>query len=265
VTLGGTTLQGIAPNREGFGPLVPDVVHVPHDDVDALAAAFDAHAGRVAAVFVEPVIAAGGVRPVDHAYLAGVRALCDSHGALLVADEVVCGFGRLGAWFGMQHFGIEPDLVTFAKGVTSGVLPLGGVLVGRRVRAALEADEAFVLRSGHTYSGHPTCAAAALANLDVLEADALLARAPHIGGVLEPMLRELLDGELATDVRGLGGMWAVDVREGLVAGDVRDAMLAHGVLARPLGDRTIAFCPPLVVTDAQLERCAAALTAACRR
>ncbi len=129
-------------------------------------AVFERHPGRVAAVFAEPVIGAGGVWPPAPGYLEGLRALCDEHGAHLVLDEVITGFGRLGSWFGGQHFGVQADLTTFAKGVTSGYVPLGGVLLAPSVHEPLSADPAFVLRHGYTYSGHATACAAALACLD---------------------------------------------------------------------------------------------------
>ena len=108
----------------------------------------------MAAVIAEPVIGAGGVFPPAPGYLQTVRRLCDEHGAFLILDEVICGFGRLGRWWGAEHYGVTPDLTTFAKAVTSGYQPLGGVLVGRAVRDRLEADPTFLLRHGHTYSGN---------------------------------------------------------------------------------------------------------------
>ena len=167
--LGGTSAQGIAPNREGWGPLVPDVVQVPSDDSEALAALMAERGGEVAAVITEPVQGAGGVFPPADGYLAELRRLCDHHGAFLIFDEVITGFGRLGTWFAADHYGVIPDLTTFAKAVTSGYQPLGGVLVGTSVRGPLESDPAFILRHGYTYSGHPAACAGGLANLAVLE------------------------------------------------------------------------------------------------
>ena len=157
---GGTSAQGIAPNREGFGPLVADVVQVPADDLEALATLMAERGNEVAAVITEPVQGAGGVFPPTEGYLAGLRRLCDQHGAFLIFDEVITGFGRLGTWFAAHHYGVTPDLMTFAKAVTSGYQPLGGVFVGAAVRPGLEADPAFFLRHGFTYSGHPTACAA---------------------------------------------------------------------------------------------------------
>ena len=169
VAYGGTSAQGIAPNREGFGPLLPDVVQVPADDLEALATLMAERGNEVAAVIAEPIQGAGGVFPPTEGYLAGLRRLCDQHGAFLILDEVITGYGRLGTWFAAHHYGIRPDLVTFAKAITSGYIPLGGVFVGPAVRAGLEADPDFFLRHGFTYSGHPTACAAALKNLEIIE------------------------------------------------------------------------------------------------
>jgi putrescine---pyruvate transaminase len=251
---GGTSAQGIAPNRVGWGPLVPDVVQVPGDDVEALSVLMAERSGEVAAVITEPVQGAGGVYPPAPGYLAELRALCDRHGAYLIFDEVITGFGRLGAWFGAHHYDVEPDLVTFAKAVTSGYQPLGGVFVGRRVREPLEADPGFLLRTGYTYSGHAAACAAALANLDIIEAEGLLARAEPIGRRLGDGLRALAaDGAIA-GVRGEGAVWAAALHPHQDAVVVRDRMLAAGVVTRAIGTDTNSFCPPLVITDDQVDR-----------
>jgi len=255
VTYAAMSASGLPANRAGFGPLVPEIVQVPYDDLAALDALPEATEGRVAAVLAEPVIAAGGVHPPPSGYLAGLRERCDRWGAYLVLDEVVCGFGRLGQWWGATHFGVRPDLVTFAKGVTSGYLPMGGVLVGPAVRAPLEADAAFVLRTGYTFSGHPVTAAAALANLDVLERDDLAGRAGDIARHLGGGLQALVDGDAVVGARGTMGIWALELGQGIDATEVRDAMLAKGVIARPLGSSTVAFCPPLVISDQQMHTC----------
>ena len=166
VNYGGLAATGLPLNQAGFGTMLGDVVQVPQHDLDAVGAAFAQHGGRVAAIISEPVQGAGGVHPPKEGYLQGLRALADQHGAFLIFDEVICGFGRLGTWWGAQHFGVTPDLIVFAKGVTSGYAPLGGVLIGRGVREPLEADAGFLLRHGYTYSGHPSACAAGIANLE---------------------------------------------------------------------------------------------------
>jgi len=251
---GGTSAQGIAPNRQNWGPLVPDVMQVPADDVEALATVMAQHGDRVAAVITEPVQGAGGVYPPPEGYLASVRRLCDQHGALLIFDEVICGFGRLGTWFGSQHFGVAPDLTTFAKAVTSGYQPLGGVVVGPRVLEALEADTAYFLRHGYTYSGHATACAAGVANLDIIEREGLMERAVHVGARLGAGLRALAaDGQI-DHARGEGAVWAIGLRPDQDAVAVRDRMLGLGVITRAINTDTNTFCPPLVISDSELDR-----------
>ncbi len=252
--LGGTSAQGIAPNREGWGPLVPDVVQVPSDDSEALAALMAEHGGRVAAVFAEPVQGAGGVFPPTEGYLAELRRLCDHHGAYLVFDEVITGFGRLGSWFAADHYGVVPDLTTFAKAVTSGYQPLGGVLVGAAVRAPLESDPAFLLRHGYTYSGPPAACAGGLANLAVLEREGLVERAIPTGKRLGDGLQALAADGTIDHARGVGAVWAAGLRPDQDAMAIRERMLSGGVITRAIGTDTLTFCPPLVITDAQVDR-----------
>ena len=252
--LGGTSAQGIAPNREGWGPLVPDVVQVPSDDSEALAALMAEHGGRVAAVIAEPVQGAGGVFPPTEGYLAELRRLCDHHGAYLVFDEVITGFGRLGSWFAADHYGVVPDLTTFAKAVTSGYQPLGGVLVGAAVRAPLESDPAFILRHGYTYSGHPAACAGGLANLAVLEREGLVERAIPTGKRLGDGLQALAADGTIDHARGVGAVWAAGLRPDQDAMAIRERMLTGGVITRAIGTDTLTFCPPLVITDAQVDR-----------
>ena len=174
---GGTSAQGIALNREGWGDLVPHFVEVPHDDIEAMATTCAEHGERVAAVDLRSRCRArAGWFPPPEGYFAGVRRLCDQHGALLILDEVICGFGRTGEWFGPQTFDVAPDMMTFAKGVTSGYLPLSGVIVSRRVCDNLE-EPGFILRTGYTYSGHPTVAAAAVKNMEIITSEGLVQRA----------------------------------------------------------------------------------------
>lgn len=260
VTYGGVALTGLPANQEGFGPLVGGVVQVPKDDVSAVEQVFAERGEQVAAVIAEPVIGAAGVYPAAGGYLPALRRLCDEHSAFLILDEVVTGFGRLGTWWGAQHYGVTPDLVTFAKAVTSGYLPLGGVLLGPAVRGPLEADAQFVLRHGHTYSGHPASCAAGLAALGILRREGLIHRAPKVGERLSAGLQAVADGsDTIVEVRGEGAVWAVGLAPGVPAPVIRDAMLDHGVIVRPIGEQTLAFCPPLVIEDDDLDRCAGAL------
>lgn len=262
VTYGAMALTGLPLNRKDFGTDLPDVVRVDKDDLAAVAAVFEQHPGHVAAVFAEPVVGAGGVWPPAEGYLQGLRALCDQHGAHLVLDEVICGFGRLGTMFAGSHFGVQADLTTFAKGVTSGYIPLGGVLLGPAVHQPLAADPTFVLRHGYTYSGHAAACTAALACLEITQREGLPASATAIGAALAPALQSLREDGLVADVRGLAALWAVGLPEGVDPVAVRDRMLAAGVIVRPIAPSTLAICPPLVIEPEDLAAIPAALRAA---
>ena len=253
-TYGGTSAQGIPPNREGYGPLVGDVEQVPADDIEAMATLMAHRGNTIAAVLVEPLQGAGGVFPPQDGYLQSLRRLCDQHGAFLIFDEVISGFGRLGTWFAADHYKVVPDLMTFAKAVTSGYQPLGGVFVGPAVRAPLEADANFFLRTGFTYSGHPTACAAALKNIEILEREDLLARAVHIGKRLSSGLKSLADDGLIASVRGDGAVWAASHHPHRDPMMIRDKMLDLGVITRAIGADANTFCPPLVTSDAQIDQ-----------
>lgn len=257
---GGTSAQGIAPNREGWGDLAPHFVEVPHDDLEAAASIFADHGDRIAAVLTEPVQGAGGVFPPVDGYLEGLRRLCDDNGALLIFDEVICGFGRIGEWFGAQAFGVTPDLITFAKGVTSGYLPLSGVILSRHVCEELE-EPGFLLRTGYTYSGHQASCAAGIANLELMTSEGLDTRANHVGDRLQEGLRALEADGLIESWRGMGAVYAAEL--GRVSIPVRNEILANGVIVRPIGT-CLAICPPLVITDDEVGRIIDATEAALR-
>jgi adenosylmethionine-8-amino-7-oxononanoate aminotransferase len=257
---GGTSAQGIAPNREGWGDLVPHFVEVPHDDLEAAASVFADQGDSIAAVLTEPLQGAGGVFPPADGYLEGLRRLCDDNGALLIFDEVICGFGRTGEWFGAQTFGVTPDLITFAKGVTSGYLPLSGVILSRRVSEELE-EPGFLLRTGYTYSGHQASCAAGIANLDIMEREGLDQRANHVGERLQEGLRALQADGLIESWRGMGAVYAAELERDSIP--VRNEILANGVIVRPIGT-CLAICPPLVITDDEVGRVIDTMAAALR-
>jgi len=248
---GGTSAQGIAPNREGWGDLVPHFLEVPHDDLEAVASIFAEQGDRIAAVLTEPLQGAGGVFPPADGYLKGLRRLCDDSGALLIFDEVICGFGRTGEWFGAQTFGVTPDMITFAKGVTSGYLPLSGVVVSRSVCDELEEDPGFLLRTGYTYSGHQASCAAGVANLQVMTDEGLDRRANHVGEKLREGLSALQSDGLIESWRGMGAVYAAELGRDSIP--VRNAILDAGVIVRPIGT-CLAICPPLVITDDEVGR-----------
>jgi adenosylmethionine-8-amino-7-oxononanoate aminotransferase len=248
---GGTSAQGIAPNREGWGDLVPHFAEIPNDNIEDAAKLFAEQGDTIAAVVCEPVQGAGGVWPPEDGYLQGLRRLCDQHGALLIFDEVICGFGRTGSWFGAQTFGVTPDLMTFAKGVTSGYQPLSGVIISNAVAQDLGTDDGAILRHGYTYSGHPAAAAAAVANIELIEEEGLTDRANHIGKKTAEGLDALQADGMIRSYRGVGAMWAADIARDAIP--IKNAMLADGVIIRAVGE-SIIWCPPLIVTDDETGR-----------
>ncbi len=253
VNYGGTSVSGLPTNQEHYGPLVDSVINVDADDLAKAEATFLEYRGEIAAVITEPVQGAGGVYPPQDGYLEGLRQLCDEHGALLIFDEVITGFGRLGTWFAAQRFGVTPDIITFAKAITSGYLPLGGVIVGDAVARTLEADAGWVFRHGYTYSGHPTVCAAGVKNLEIMRRDDLLSRAIHIEEVLGTALGSLRESGRVAAVRGVGGMWALRANQEGSETEIAMKIRSAGVLARPAYGNLV-FCPPLVITDQQLDR-----------
>ncbi len=255
---GGTSAQGIPVNQEGFGELVGNVVNVAGKDIEPMARLFEERGDSIAAVLSEPLQGAGGVFPPPEGYLERLRALCDQHDAYLILDEVITGFGRLGTWFGAQHYGVEPDMITFAKAASSGYIPLGGVIVGPSVTDALLANEGFVLRHGYTYSGHPLAAAAGNEAIAIQQDEELLTRVPQIERRLGDGLRALHGDGLVTEVRGTGAVWAVQLPEHRDATKDRDGILEQGVIVRPLGS-SLVMCPPLVIGDEQVDRIVDAL------
>ena len=249
VNIGGTSVQGIEPNRIGWGDLLPHVVEIPNDDIEETASLFAQHGSNVAAVICEPVQGAGGVIMPPDGYLAGLRRLCDQHGSLLIFDEVICGFGRTGEWFASDTFDVKPDMLTFAKGVTSGYLPLSGVITSKELNEELTGDEAAKLMHGYTYSGHPTAAAAAIANIEVIESEGLVAEARRIGQQMEAGFNALLGDGTINSFRGIGGIWACEIGEDAIP--ARDAMIQGGIVCRGIG-QALAFCPPLIISDNEI-------------
>jgi putrescine aminotransferase len=262
----GTSLAGIAPNRAGWGPLVREVAHVNADDTDALSAELERHPGEVAAFIGEPVRGAGGVFPSPDGYWERVQTLCREHDVLLIVDEVVTGFGRLGVPFACERFGIVPDLVCVAKGISSGYAPLGAVLSGARVREALWSPDVGPVRHGYTYSGHPTSCAVALANLDVLEREALYDRVRELEPVLDAQLRPLAQHPLVDEVRTIGLLAGVELSAATRASvpDLTERVTrrarGHGVLVRNLLGHSLQISPPFVITVDELAHLARVLT-----
>jgi len=232
--------------REPFEPLVSGFRHIPYNDLAALEAAVG---DQTAAVILEVVQGEGGVRPGAPEFLLGAQRLCRERGALLIVDEVQTGFGRTGAMFACQHYGLQPDLLCLAKSLAGG-LPMGAVLFGERV-GLLPAQI-----HGSTFGGNPLACAASLAAMDYLEAHHLADHAAELGAWFLARLRQI-QSPLIREVRGLGLMVGIELRQ--KATPYLQALMRQGVLALPAGLTVLRFLPPLVVTQAQLARAADAV------
>ena len=222
-------------------------------------------ADTVAAFIAEPVQGAGGVIVPPPDYFPRIREICNRHDVLLIADEVITGFGRTGKWFGLEHYGIEPDIMQFAKGITSGYIPLGGIGVSDAIREVINGvAPAKRWMHAYTYSGHPTCCAVALKNLEILRDEGLVERAARLGEQLAERLQRLAGLDGVGHVRSLGLIGAVEIvadkatkalhpPEAQMASRLTDAMLERGLLTRVALD-CICISPPLVISEAQLDR-----------
>jgi len=296
-TLGALAITGLPALREQFGPLVPGAVHVANtnrfrspfgpevaadDDrfANACAGAIeDAILAEgpetVAAVFLEPLQNTGGCFVAPPGYFARVRDICDRHGVLLVSDEVICGFGRLGTWFGAQRYGYQPDMITFAKGVTSGYAPLGGVLCRDFLAEPFRQGDASFAH-GITFGGHPVSCAVALANLRVLEEEGIIDHVAAVGPALGARLESLRDIPIVGDVRGDGFFWAVELvkdpddpavrftpeeRSALIRGLVAPRLFEEGLICRADDrvDPVVQLSPVLVCGDDELDEIEATL------
>lgn len=256
----GTSLGGMEPNRLGYGDMVGDVVFVPHDDAEAVEKAID-HAGpdRIAGVFVEAVVGAGGVRPVPPDYLRRVRRAIRDAGGLYISDEVITGFGRVGDWFAAGRFGLEPDLITFAKGVTCGYLPLGGVVAASHIAAPFFDRPGTTFRHGYTYSGHTAACAAGLAVMDIIEREGILDRAMELETEIPAALEPLRESDVVVDIRsGVGALAAIqlDTTDETLPARAAKACREAGVLSRAVGGGGLQVSPPLTMTPPEVNEMA---------
>jgi adenosylmethionine-8-amino-7-oxononanoate aminotransferase len=293
VTMAAMSATGMAAYHKMFGPLVPNFHQVPapypyrwpgNDDPGIGAAeAFEQAvlkegADTVAAIIAEPVMGAGGVIVPPATYFPKLREICDRHNILLIADEIITGFGRTGRWFAMGHWGVEPDMVSFAKGVTSAYLPLGGVIISKNVhKTMLEAPADQKFMHAATYSGHPACCAVGLRNIEIMERENLVERSALIGRRLLAGLETLKDLPNVGDVRGLGMMCGVELVDSKqtrnpavgLGGKVAKEALARGLFTRlrggaanpAIGD-TICVAPPLMTPVETIDRITDILRAA---
>ena len=255
----GTSLGGMEPNRLGYGgDLVADVVLVPYDDDEAVAKAID-HAGadRVAGIFVEAVIGAGGIRPVSTGYLTSIRQMIRDAGGLYVSDEVITGFGRVGDWFAANLYDLKPDLITFAKGVTCGYAPLGGVIAAPHIAEPFFSTPGLIFRHGYTYSGHTTACAAGLTVMDIMQREGLIDRAKALESEIHDALLPLEELDVVANVRrGVGALAAIQIDFGddeTLPAKAANACRDGGVLTRALGGGALQVSPPLIMTSEQVQ------------
>ena len=279
-TFAGISVGGLANNRKPYGPLLPgtdDHLPLPYDATmrftrrepqggadyaDALDSVVALHgAETIAAVIVEPFAGSAGVYAPPKDYLKRLRAICDRYGILLIFDEVITGFGRLGHAFAAERYGVTPDIITFAKGVSNGAVPMGGAIVSNRVHDAFMTGPGHQIElfHGHTYSAHPLACAAALATLDIYRDEGLFERAAKLEPVLEDAVHALKDAPFVRDIRNVGLAAGIELepdaaapgRRGLDA--IRFAFADENLVIRVGGD-TIALSPPLIATEDEIGR-----------
>jgi len=278
VNFGGMSVGGMVANRKQFGTLLSGVDHIRHthdlarnaftrgqpeqgaelaDDLERLVALHDA--STIAAVIVEPVAGSAGVYVPPKGYLERLRAICDKHGILLIFDEVITGFGRLGAPFAVDYFGVVPDIVTTAKGLTNGVIPMGAVFVKQEIHDAFMTgpENLIELFHGYTYSGNPVACAAGIATLETYEEEGLLTRGAELAPYWEDALHSLKGLPLVIDVRNIGLVGAIELEP--VAGSPTKRAYStfvqgfeKGILMRTTGD-TIALSPPLIIQKSEID------------
>ena len=275
---GGISVGGIVANRKHFGSMLSGVDHLPHtynrehqaftkgepewgahlaDELERIVALHDG--STIAAVIVEPMAGSTGVLPPPKGYLQRLRTICDKYGILLIFDEVITGFGRLGSPFAAERYGVVPDMITFAKGVTSGTVPMGGVIVRKGIYDAFMngPDKIIELFHGYTYSAHPLACAAALATLDIYRDEGLFERTQEKAPVWADAIHSLKGLPNVLDIRTIGLVGAIDLApKGDTVGVRGYAALEHafhdeGLMVRITGD-TIALTPPLIITNDQI-------------
>ena len=291
-TMGALSITGIPALRAPFAPLVPEAHHVrntnryhrPREESEEEFTAFlladlehvieAAGPDQVAMVIMEPVQNAGGAFTPPAGYFAGVREICDRHGILLCADEVITGFGRVGAWFGSERYDIRPDLITCAKGLSSAYASIGAVVAAEHVYQAFAADKA-MFTHGMTFGGHPVASAVALKNIEIMKRERIVERVRENEGAFRATLEQLLELPIVGDVRGVGYFWAVelvkdketretftnDESEWLLRGFLSGELFRRGVICRAddRGDPVVQISPPLVAGQAEFDTIAGVL------
>ncbi|WP_027961934.1 aspartate aminotransferase family protein [Halomonas halodenitrificans] len=253
----GTSVAGLDFNREGYGTdsLVSGTERVEKHSTTAFAEAIERiGAENIAAYIAEPILGTGGVHPPQKGYFEEIQRMCRDNDILFIADEVITGFGRTGSMFASTRYGLQPDIVTFAKGVTSGYAALGGIFVAPRLWQPFfeQNADAPVYRHGTTYSGHPVTAALALKNLEILERESLLERSVHLEQVLSNALSAIESHELVASTRVGGFLGAIELRDMAQAELITDQLLDLGFISRPLRGNSVQFSPPLISTDQEV-------------
>jgi adenosylmethionine-8-amino-7-oxononanoate aminotransferase len=289
VTLYSTFATGLEKYQTMFGPAVDGFVHIPapnpyrfEGDLQAGEAVSEASAraleeailregaGTVAAFIAEPVMGVGGVIVPPADYFPRVRTICDKYEILFIADEVITGFGRTGEWFALKHWNVKPDILSFAKAITSGYAQLGGIQISDEIRETMEsAPESEAYMHGYTYSGHAMACAVGLKNLEIMERENFPQRARELGQRLLDGLKSLTEFPFVGDVRGLGLVCGVEIvsdkasktADAAMAMRIFKAAEARGLRTRPLGN-TLAFSPPLIITEDEVDEIVKRLGAA---
>lgn len=284
---GGLSVGGIGRHRRDFEPLIGQVDHIRHpydpavsrfsrgqpekgvdyaDDLTDLLTLHDP--ATVAAVIVEPVAGSAGVFPPPVGYLEKLRAVCDQHGILLIFDEVITGFGRIGARFAANRFGVQPDIITCAKGLSNGAVPIGATIVSKAIHDAYmeNSSEEIELAHGYTYSGHPLACAAAIATIRLFDEEGLWTRVTALEGAFESAMHGLKEQKLVTDVRNIGLLAGIDLapvagQRGARAKRIADLCFDRGVLVRSSGD-TLVISPPLIIEVGQIDLIATTIAGA---
>lgn len=280
ITLAATSATSIERYHTMFGPLMPEFRYVPAPYAyrfegeiksgetlgQAAVRAIEETivregADTVAAIIAEPVQGVGGVIVPPPDYFPRLRTLCEQHEILLIADEVITGFGRTGEMFALRHWNVQPDILSFAKGVTSGYIPLGGIQISDAIRAAIEsASEGEAWMHGYTYSGHAAACAVGLKNIEIIEREGLVQRSKEMGAYLLQSLREFEGSPIVGEVRGLGLLCGVEIvadhaskqADAARAGKIANACQERGLRTRPVGN-TLAFSPPLTISQQELD------------
>ncbi|MDQ0223833.1 aminotransferase family protein [Metabacillus niabensis] len=263
VSVGATSATGLQPFREFSGSLAPDFLHVDQFDTDELRQLIIREgAESIAAFLAEPVQGAGGVHIPPENYFAEVRKICDEFNLLLITDEVITGFGRTGKWFGIEHYGVTPDMMCIAKGITSGYAQLGGVMISKEINETFKQRSGGTFLHGFTYSGHATACAIALKNLEIIEREQLVSNAKVRGDELLAGLKQLKnESEIIENVRALGLMAAIEFKENKTTTPFSPQVVAEaakrGLICRAVtfnGQDTVVIAPPLIIKKAEVEK-----------